>query len=124
MSFIAALQSASDHVPGSTAVAALTSAAATAGVTTQVIPLPDGTPPLLALVLTVLGPVITLVVSRLLAAYAAKLRTRAALKESKAAQKKNDSDPKNDSEADKLLEEAAEDRANADALEALKPPSR
>jgi hypothetical protein len=118
MSLIAAM---SEHVPASTAGAAITSGLATLGVTTQIIPLPEGTPPLLALALTILGPVVTLVISRLLAAYAAKLRTRAAAKEKKALAVLADADAKNDQEGNSLLDEAAEDRANADALEALKP---
>lgn len=126
MSLIAAFQASADHahVPASTVGAAVASALATAGITTQVIPLPEGTPPMLALALTILGPVVTLVVSRLLAAYSAKLRARAAAKEARAVAAKTDADPKNDADAERLLDEAAEDRANADALEALKPNRR
>lgn len=124
MSLLAALQASTDHIPASTTAAAVTSALTTAGITTQIIPLPAGTPPWLAIALTVLGPVVTLVVSRLLAAHAAKLRARAALKEARAVAVKSDADPKNDTDADRLLDEAAEDRANADALEALKPNRR
>lgn len=120
MSLIAAMQSSADHIPTSTIGAAIASAVGTAGVTTQIIPLPEGTPPLLALGLTILGPVVTLVVGRLIAAYAARLRTRAAQKEARAVKLHADADKGNDGQADKLLDEAAEDRANADALEALK----
>lgn len=121
MSLLAALQASADHIPSSTTAAAVTSALATAGVTTQLIPLPDGTPPLLAAALTILGPVITLVASRLLAARAARKRAAAKAKEDRAARRLADGDPKNDHEAEALLDEAAEDRAEADALEALKP---
>jgi hypothetical protein len=115
------LSALTEHVPNSTIGAAAASAIATAGVTTQLIPLPDGTPPLLAAALTILGPVITLVASRLLAARAARKRATAKAKEDRAARRLADGDPKNDHEAERLLDEAAEDRAEADALEALKP---
>ena len=54
------------------------------------------------------------------AAYAARLRTRAAQKEARAVKLHADADKANDAQAETLLDEAAEDRANADALEALK----
>lgn len=122
MSILAALQhAASNHLPASTAGAAVTSAITTAGVMTQTIPLPEGTPTWLAALVTVMGPTLTLVASRLLAARAAKKRTMAARKREIGLAKKADGDPGNDAEAERLLDEAAAEMAEADALEALKP---
>lgn len=119
--FFDTLQTASDHISVGAVGAAVTSAVGTAIVTTQPILVPDGTPWWVAASLTALGPVLTLVAHRLLAARAARLRRRAERKEQKAAEKLSDSDPTNDHEAASLLDDAAEDRADADALEALKP---
>lgn len=121
MSILTALHHASDNLPASTVGTAITSAVTTAGVVTQTIPVPEGTPPWLALLITIAGPVLTLVVSRLLAAHAARKRALAGAMEAKAARLQADKDPTNDAEAERLLEEAAAEKAEADALEALKP---
>lgn len=108
-----------DHSTGAVATAS-TSAVATASYLSGSLPLPADTPTI-NLLLTILGPVLTLIVARVLAAQAAKRRALAALKHKKAEEKKADGDPTNDAEAERLEEESIALQAEADALEALKP---
>lgn len=107
-----------DQSSGAVASAS-TSAVATASYLSGNLPLPSN--PTLSLLLTILGPVLTLIVARLLAAQAARRRALGALKQKKAEEKKADGNPENDKEAEQLEEEAAALNAEADALEALKP---
>lgn len=108
-----------EHLPASAVAAAGTSFLATLGVASQTIPIPAGTPPGLALALSVLGPVLVFVARHLLAVYSAKKKAHAALLEKRAAALRADTDPSNDGQADKLEDEAAEDRAAAEALDNL-----
>ena len=114
------LSNLTDNSSGAVA-AASTSAIATASYLAGALPIPDGTNPSLTLTLTILGPVLTLVVTRLLSARAAKKRALAALNLKRANEKRKDGDPANDKEADVLEERAIELQAEADGLEALKP---
>lgn len=107
-----------DHTSGVVASASA-SAVATATYLSGELPLPSN--PTLSLLLTILGPVLTLVVARVLAAHAARKRALSALKHKQAEQKRADGDPANDAEAERLEEESAALSAEADALEALKP---
>jgi hypothetical protein len=77
----------------------------------------DGTPmSLLSYLPAILGPALVVVVNRLLAVRAAKLRARAAILESEAASELADANNANDAEAKKKQLEAAELKAEADAL--------
>jgi hypothetical protein len=71
---------------------------------------------------TVLGPMLVFVAGRLLAARSARDRSLAAAKEARAATLRADNDPTNDGEAAALEDAADSLRAEADALEALRPP--
>lgn len=111
------VQSLSDNMPA--AAAAGTSFLTTLGVASQTVPLPPGTPPELALALSILGPVLVLIARQLLSARGAKKRARAELLEKRAAALRADADPSNDGEAARLEEEAVEEKAEADSLQNL-----
>lgn len=99
--------------------AGVTSTVATVGLAASAVPPPEGLPVWAAYGLSILGPVFILVAKRVLAAVAASKRAKAKVKEDRARALLADKDPKNDAEAHALEEDAAGDRASADALEAL-----
>lgn len=92
----------------------------TMGVANQTLPVPEGVPPWIAMLIAALGPVASLVAARLLAAAAAKRRAIAEAKEARAKKLESDNEPGNDAEAAKLLEEAAGLKAEAAQLEGLR----
>jgi hypothetical protein len=80
---------------------------------------PDSGPNWLPYAVSVLGPILTLVVSRSLSAIGASYRAKAELKRQRAERLRKDADPNNDAHADRLEEEAAADAAAGAALDKL-----
>jgi len=76
----------------------------------------------LSYVPTIVGPALVVIANRLLAARAARKRATAEYCEAEAKRKETDADPANDAEASKDRLEAAQLRAEADALESLRRP--
>ena len=111
-----------DHVSPAAAplAASATSFAATLSLAAGVAPTPAGLPTWVSYLTTILGPVLVLLVGRLLAADAARRRSLAATQQARAAKLRADKDPTNDHEADKLEDSAAGHLAVADAEESLR----
>jgi hypothetical protein len=110
------------HLPAPDALlAALVSAGTTASLASGA---PPDTNPLswVPFLLSVVGPTLALVINRLLAAHAAKKRALAQHEDAEAVKAEADKDPATDPAAHRL--KAAELRAEADALEALKPSQK
>ncbi len=101
-------------------LASASSVLGTVSLATGAIPIPSELPGWLPYAVTILGPVVALLIKRFLAAGAAKKRALAGAKERRALALRADKNPANDGDADKLDDDAAVLRAEADALEALK----
>jgi hypothetical protein len=82
------------------------------------LPVPDGVPSWLPVLVSFLTPVISIVGVRLLSAWAASRRSLAESKERRAKQLLADNDKANDAEAHRLQDEADALRAQADAADA------
>lgn len=104
--------------------ASATSLVASTGLAVGAIPIPEGMPTYLPWLLTVLGPVVTMVTGRVLSSWAAGKRARAAAKKRRAEELLADKDPTNDKEAHQLEEDADTLKAEADKLDALRKPTR
>jgi hypothetical protein len=100
-------------------VASATSVLGTMGLASGAVPAPDSAPNWLPYLVTLVGPVLTMVIHRALSAAGAAKRARAQAKLRRAERLRADRDPKNDDEADKLEEEAASDHAIGDVLDRL-----
>lgn len=73
-------------------------------------------------IMSAIGPAAVLIVNRILSAKAAARRAKAAFLEEEAKKEESDADTSNDAAARAKRIESLELRAEADALEALKPP--
>lgn len=104
-----------------TALASFTSAGTTLSLAATAPPIEGEPLTWVPYLMSVIGPVAILVVNRVLSAKAAARRARAVFEEAEAERKRTDADPANDSEARDHALRAAELRAEADALEALRP---
>lgn len=100
--------------------ASVTSFLGTLGLATHALPVPSTVPEWLPYVSTILGPVLVVIVNKLLAGKSAQERSIAAAKEKRAADLLADGKPENDGEARRLQDEADSARAVADALDAAK----
>lgn len=83
---------------------------------------PDQAHTWLSYIPTIVGPALVVIANRLLAARAARKRAMAEYHDAEAKRKETDADPSNDAEAPKDRLEAAQLRAEADALESLRRP--
>lgn len=104
--------------PAAAGTAAVTSFLGTLGLATHAMPVPDAVPSWLPYATTILGPLLVMLFGRFLAAKAAQDRALAASKERRAKELLSDTNPANDSEANKLQDEADVLKAKADAWEA------
>lgn len=105
-------------------LASIASFGTTASLASTYVPDPSEPASMLPYLISVAGPALVLVANRLLSAQAARKRARATFEESEAKRLEADTDPSNDARASDLRRAAAEDRAEAAALEALKPESK
>lgn len=101
-------------------LAGLTSFASTVGLAAEALPVPAGVPAWLPYIVSIAGPVLTVISVRILNARAAHKRALAEAKAQRAKQMREDGDPLNDREAADLEDTAAALRAEAAALEAAR----
>ena len=101
-------------------VAGVASFTSTLGLAAGALPVPEGVPQIVPYLVSILGPVLVAVLMRVLAANAAKKRALAEALERRVKALREDKNPANDGEADKLEDKAVELRAEAAALEAAK----
>lgn len=104
--------------PAIAAGSALVSFIGTLGLATHALPVPSDVPQWLPYLSTILGPVLIVVVNKLLAGKSAQEKSLADAKERRARDLLADGKPENDAQAQKLLDEADEARAKAAALDA------
>lgn len=111
-----------DAIPPAAApiTAGVASFATTLSLAAGAVPVPAELPSWLPYATTIIGPILVLVAQRVLAAFAAARRSLAASQDARAKALLTDKNPANDAEGHKLQDEAAKNRAIADAVEALK----
>lgn len=100
--------------------AGVTSFAATLSLAAGAAPVPAELPTWLPYLTTIVGPLLVLLAQRALSAFGAARRSLAESQEKRARQLLADKNPANDAEAHALEDKAAQNRAIADAVEALK----